>query len=408
MKKGSVSFKEWGIFFTVLLIAVIVLLLYGKPILTGFSVKEPYTYSINETSALEIKKLRLVSLCSPKPDIYRIWKIKNNNDLDIEYTWKVYKTEQTGSGIAESNGDSFFNTTTVDSSNKVEIFVDGRLHDSAKSISKKCVSEEPGPEEPEPELCIENWSCADWTECLNNSQTRECNDINVCNTTVEIPLLIQGCEEQNITKNSLSIFIESPENMSYENSTLLINISSEGEGMWFFNGTANETYSEPIYRTFGNGPNTLFAYTEDSLGRENSTSVVFIINPTEISETNETQTNQTNQSLPETPSQQSSSGGGGGGGGGSAPIIIYKNKTEETKTEVQETSEETSAELSEEAKTEEKARGFAALVGNAIAFFEGNGVDYRIGFGLIVLLVAAVAVLIARSLGAVRAKAKRD
>ncbi|MFC1685886.1 hypothetical protein ACFLZZ_02575 [Nanoarchaeota archaeon] len=72
----------------------------------------------------------------------------------------------------------------------------------------------------------------------------------------------------------------SPQNTSYSNATILVNISSDGDNLWFFNGTANETYTVPVYRTFAEGSSTIYAYANDTVGNENSTSVTFSIDTT--------------------------------------------------------------------------------------------------------------------------------
>jgi len=44
------------------------------------------------------------------------------------------------------------------------------------------------------ELCTENWSCTEWSVCVNNTQTRTCTDANACGTTVNKPAESQSCE----------------------------------------------------------------------------------------------------------------------------------------------------------------------------------------------------------------------
>jgi hypothetical protein len=44
-----------------------------------------------------------------------------------------------------------------------------------------------------PEPCEENWICGNWTECINETQSRECTELNGCETIFEIPILIQNC-----------------------------------------------------------------------------------------------------------------------------------------------------------------------------------------------------------------------
>ena len=74
------------------------------------------------------------------------------------------------------------------------------------------------------------------------------------------------------------IEIYSPENKTYNNDAIFINISAFGEtNTWFYNGTANETYTTPVYRTFSQGSHTLYAYANDSSGNLNSSSVTFFI-----------------------------------------------------------------------------------------------------------------------------------
>ncbi len=41
--------------------------------------------------------------------------------------------------------------------------------------------------------CTENWSCTNWSDCVNENQTRICTDINDCNTTDEKPEESQSC-----------------------------------------------------------------------------------------------------------------------------------------------------------------------------------------------------------------------
>jgi len=41
--------------------------------------------------------------------------------------------------------------------------------------------------------CTEDWTCADWTVCANNLQTRTCTDSNECGTETEKPAVSQSC-----------------------------------------------------------------------------------------------------------------------------------------------------------------------------------------------------------------------
>ena len=47
--------------------------------------------------------------------------------------------------------------------------------------------------------CTENWSCTNWSDCVNETQIRTCTDLNDCNTTNEKPEETQDCEISNQT-----------------------------------------------------------------------------------------------------------------------------------------------------------------------------------------------------------------
>jgi hypothetical protein len=79
-----------------------------------------------------------------------------------------------------------------------------------------------------------------------------------------------------------TIDIVSPEEMIYNGSTILINITAEDpsgiDSIWYgWNGT-NATYSEPVNTTFNKGANTLHVWTNDTAGNVNYTNVTFIVN----------------------------------------------------------------------------------------------------------------------------------
>ncbi len=53
--------------------------------------------------------------------------------------------------------------------------------------------------------CTESWSCSEWSECINRTQTRTCTDTNDCGTTLDKPAETQSCTyippAQNCTEN---------------------------------------------------------------------------------------------------------------------------------------------------------------------------------------------------------------
>ncbi len=42
-------------------------------------------------------------------------------------------------------------------------------------------------------VCYENWQCSDWSACANEKQTRTCEDLEKCGTTITKPTEFQAC-----------------------------------------------------------------------------------------------------------------------------------------------------------------------------------------------------------------------
>jgi len=77
-----------------------------------------------------------------------------------------------------------------------------------------------------------------------------------------------------------SLEIISPLNQSYNNATVLINVSSDGDNVWYnWNGT-NVTYTSAVNVTFAEGANALVVYANDSVGNLNATNVSFTVDTT--------------------------------------------------------------------------------------------------------------------------------
>jgi subtilisin family serine protease/uncharacterized membrane protein YgcG len=87
-----------------------------------------------------------------------------------------------------------------------------------------------------------------------------------------------------------AITILSPANRTYGNASVLVNIStSDASGMgvvWFYNGSANQSYNSAVYVNYSEGSHVLSAWANDSLGNLNSTNVSFSVDTTQPSITN--------------------------------------------------------------------------------------------------------------------------
>jgi hypothetical protein len=50
-----------------------------------------------------------------------------------------------------------------------------------------------GSQEPPKKICMESWSCGNWSACINSSQSRSCSDFNDCGTIKSKPELSRVC-----------------------------------------------------------------------------------------------------------------------------------------------------------------------------------------------------------------------
>ncbi len=87
------------------------------------------TANASEASRLEIQDeiapanyLNLTSVCSNDPSVSRRWRVRNATSTPIEFTWNVYGTSQSGSGLAAANGDTYFETVALAGPNTTKIF----------------------------------------------------------------------------------------------------------------------------------------------------------------------------------------------------------------------------------------------------------------------------------------------
>ena len=82
-----------------------------------------------------------------------------------------------------------------------------------------------------------------------------------------------------LDNNAPNLTIISPMNINYTNSTIMINISATDDyqidRIWFYNGSANITYTNTTQHTFPQGTTTLITYANDTNGNLNSTSITF-------------------------------------------------------------------------------------------------------------------------------------
>jgi hypothetical protein len=114
-----------------------------------------------------------------------------------EYIYTVYAIDR----IGKNTGLSIKNIVTVSQ--------DGRVNSNLRSS-----------------LCLEQWNCTDWSECIEDMQKRTCEEISRCGTQKDKPTEDQGCE-----KNE--------ENKTNELNNTILNPSQSNQGKFFSTITGN-------------------------------------------------------------------------------------------------------------------------------------------------------------------------
>jgi len=74
-----------------------------------------------------------------------------------------------------------------------------------------------------------DWNCSEWSECIEEIQTRKCKDVNNCGTTYGKPTEIRNCSLE-IPEQLLDIKFELEENIIFSSGELVALISFESFG----------------------------------------------------------------------------------------------------------------------------------------------------------------------------------
>lgn len=88
--------------------------------------------------------------------------------------------------------------------------------------------------------CQENWQCGAWGSCINGEQIRSCNDLNVCNTTVNQPALNQSCVSNLIvdyTPQNLTLVIPNGSSVDFDIDATHTISSTNIDLDWFLDGS---------------------------------------------------------------------------------------------------------------------------------------------------------------------------
>jgi len=132
-----------------------------------------------------------------------IWFSYDNGETNTTYTSKTTITLDEGDYtlIAWANDtEGNVNSTSVSFSVVLE---EEEEEDSTTTTSSSSTSSEDSSDTVSEEtVCTPNWKCGNWSECLNNSQTRSCSDDNSCNSEEGMPEASQSC---NVAPTSASV-----------------------------------------------------------------------------------------------------------------------------------------------------------------------------------------------------------
>ncbi len=154
------------------------------------------TSNASEASRFEIQNeiipanyLNLTSMCSNDPSVSRRWRVRNTTTTPIEFTWNVYGTNQSGSGLA-APGDSYFETVALAGPNTTKIFwtVDNVSYNKVKASGG---------------ATCEQASCYA-SEVVSFNQKKQ-NDGSTVTTSRSNPTKALGAPQNNDTENFVSL-----------------------------------------------------------------------------------------------------------------------------------------------------------------------------------------------------------
>ncbi len=128
-------------------------------------------------------------------------------------------------------------------------------------------------------ICIENWECSGWSDCIDGQQTRKCHDVNECGTAISKPPIAQDCESQtewhsiegieNFADNEDEI--TKPFNVPYDTWRVVWSCSD-------MEGDDNEGLGHALVSIYREGQNSFVAYDyckcEDFIDREEPREII--------------------------------------------------------------------------------------------------------------------------------------
>jgi len=189
----------------------------GKMIATiaryeDIAIREMNITVLNNVANIKIMMTKLSALPSTVPydidgKIYHYINIEKINITDsdintVDIEFAVNKTWLTDSNVDASNITLYrwannqwndLGATKIAESDQ-EVF----YHSSSPGLSVFIIGTKGGAPELAPTgaaiVCEESWSCTEWSECIDDMQTRTCTDSSNCGTTVNKPTESQACE----------------------------------------------------------------------------------------------------------------------------------------------------------------------------------------------------------------------
>lgn len=93
--------------------------------------------NIQASNNRQMKKLQITSICSPKPNDYRLWTIHNANNIDLSFEWSIVASELSGTLSIKANGDVDLQTPKAPHNiDTLLISINGVYQDQRQSIDE--------------------------------------------------------------------------------------------------------------------------------------------------------------------------------------------------------------------------------------------------------------------------------
>jgi len=158
----------------------------GTYVLSDKQIKEEFNSEKGFTRALEVKNRMRVKIKSRGGDgegiseEHHVGVVNISEENETAIIEVSSNPQQAEMSVGDIEKFDVTNDSYYDISVELLDIEDGKANITVKSIYEEIE-------------CVPDWSCSEWSDCINETQTRECEDLNECNVSSGKPQETQSC-----------------------------------------------------------------------------------------------------------------------------------------------------------------------------------------------------------------------